>query len=167
MILLITNASRKEECAAAMRKALGEEVVCVSGLQQGAAKLRAGDFAAVVIDQSCADADPTTAESLWRLATGTVISVSFAISSVERIIRDVRAAFARRRHEQVHAARNAQAALRNELAGPVSGILLSSELALSQPALPSAVVEKLRSVHQLALEIKTRLGTPGESAAKL
>jgi hypothetical protein len=168
MVLLISNAKNREECANGMRGALSDEVVCVPGLQQGAAKLRVSEFAAVIVDQSCAEADPAAADSLWRVAaTAPVISVNFAISSLERIGRDVRAALARRRHEQIHAARHAQAALRNELAGPVSGILLSSELALSQPALPTAIVDKLRSVHQLALEIKSRLGTPGELPAKL
>jgi hypothetical protein len=168
MILLISNAKNREECASGMNSALSQEVMCVSGMQQGVAKLRISEFDAVVVDQSCAEGDPVAAESLWRVAASApVISVNFAISSLERIGRDVRAALARRRHEQIHAARHAQAALRNELAGPISGILLSSELALSQPALPSAVVDKLRSVHQLALEIKTRLGAPAESAAKL
>ena len=164
MILLITSAKSREECASALHRALAEEVVGVSGLAQGAAKLRTAEFSAIVVDQSCADVDPGAAESLWKLAgRAPIILVSFAISSVDRMVRDVRAALARRRHEQVHAERNAQAALRNELAGPVSGILLSSELALAQPALPSGVAEKLRSVHQLALEIKSRLGSPNET----
>jgi hypothetical protein len=165
MILVISNAKSREECASALNRALGEETVGASGLQQGAGKLRGNEFTAVVVDQSCAEADPAAAESLWKLAgSAPIIPVTFAISSVERIVRDVRAALARRRQEQLQAARNAQDCLRNELAGPVSGILLSSELALAQPALPSGVIEKLRSVRELALEIKSRLGSPNETS---
>jgi hypothetical protein len=63
--------------------------------------------------------------------------------------------------------RVAQAALRNELTGAISGILLSSELALAQPALPTSVMDKLKSVYQLALQIKSRLGSVDDLPMKL
>lgn len=160
MVLLISAAKNAAECAQAIEKDLGEGVDLISAISQSAARLRAGEYDAVVIDQSLVDAQSSSADALWKHAgTAIPVIVNFAISSVDRIVRDVRSALARRRQEQILAARAAQAALRNELAGAISGILLSSELALSQPAVPAGILEKLRSVHELALQIQSRLGT--------
>ena len=168
MVLLISNSKSKQECVVALEKSLGEQVISVASLQQAGTRLRTGEYSVIIVDQSWAGADPTAADSLWRLAgAAPVLSVNFAISSVERIARDVKAALARRQHEQLHATRAAQAALRNELTGAISGILLSSELALAQPALPTCVVDKLKSVYQLALEIKSRLGSVDDLPMKL
>jgi hypothetical protein len=160
MVLLISAARNAAECAAAIEKDLGESVELISAISQSAAKLRSAEYAAIVVDQSMVDAHPASADTLWKHAgTAIPIFISFAISGVERIVRDVRSALTRRRQEQLLAARAAQAALRNELAGAVSGILLSSELALAQPALPASIADKLRSVHELALQIQSRLGS--------
>ena len=160
MVLLISAAKNATDCAAAIERDLGENVELISAISQSAAKLRSADHVAIIIDQSLVDASPNATDGLWKHAgTAIPLVINFAISGVDRIVRDVRCALARRRQEQLFAARAAQAALRNELAGAVSGILLSSELALAQPAIPASIADKLRSVHELALQIQTRLGT--------
>ena len=160
MFLLVSTSKNISECLALIEKELGETTEHVSTLPQATARLRAGEYTAVVVDQSLFDFDPAASDSLWKNAgTAVPIFVNFAISGSVRVVRDLRAALTRRQKEQLLAARAAQAALRNELTGAISGILLSSELALAQPAVPSAVAEKLRSVHELALQIKSRLGT--------
>lgn len=160
MVLLISSAKNAAECAAAIEKDLGENVEFVSAISQSAAKLRVAEYAAIVVDQSVIDSHAASADSVWKHAgTAIPVIVNFAISGVDRIVRDVRSALARRRQEQILASRAAQAALRNELAGAVSGILLSSELALAQPSIPVTVADKLRSVHELALQIQSRLGS--------
>jgi hypothetical protein len=160
MVLLISASRNSADCLAAIQKELGESAEHITSISQVAAKLRSAEYSAIVVDQSLIDADPASHETVWKHA-GTAIPVflNFAISGVERVIRDLRAALARRQKEQLAAARAAQAALRNELTGAVAGILLSSELALAQPAIPAALADKLRSVHELALELKERLGT--------
>ena len=52
--------------------------------------------------------------------------------------------------------------LRNNLSGDVTGILVSSQLALAEPSLPAAAQSKLRSVCDLAERIRVRLETPGQ-----
>ncbi len=160
MVLLISAAKNAAECAAAIERNLSEKVELISAISQSSVKLRNGDYAAIVIDQSLVDASPLATDTLSK-HSGTAIPVilNFAISGVDRITRDVRSALSRRRQEQLLAARAAQAALRNELASAVSGILLSSELALAQPAIPASIADKLRSVHELALQIQSRLGS--------
>jgi hypothetical protein len=53
-----------------------------------------------------------------------------------------------------------QHALRNELKGTVTALLLSCELALHVPNLQSEAENKMRSVHQLAQEIRLKLESP-------
>ena len=161
MVLLISHSSGVEECARAIEAGIGQPVEVVKTIQQGTSRLRHAEYSAVVVDQAFLDLHPIAAEGLWKHSGMAIpVFVNFAISGVERIVRDVRAALDRRQKEQWNAARAAQTALRNELTGAVAGILLSSELALSQPSLPPAVISKLRSVHELALQIQNRLGGP-------
>src|SRR5438067_391904 len=145
MFLLISASKNSAECLATIEREMGEMAEHVSTIPQATARLRAAEFAAIVVDQSLVDVNPAASDVLWRNAgTAIPILVNFAISGAERIVRDLRAALIRRQREQLIAARAAQAALRNELTGAVSGILLSSELVLAQPALPANVVDKLR-----------------------
>lgn len=161
MVLLVGNSAKISECAMAIERDLGETVESVHTIPQATAKLRTADFAAIVADQSLVEANPTSSDSLWKHAgTAVPVIVNFAINGADRIVRELRAAMTRRQHEHLLAARAAQAALRNELTGAIAGILLSSELALAQPSVPATVADKLRSVHELALQIKSRLGTP-------
>jgi len=159
MVLLISNSRATVVCAAALEKSLGESVEVVTTVPLGTAKLRQREYAAVVVDQAFLDLQPVAAENLWKHSGMAIpVFVNFAICGVDRIVRDVRATLDRRQKEQWNAARAAEASLRNELIGAVTGILLSSELALVQPSLPATVVSKLRSVHELALQIQSRLG---------
>jgi hypothetical protein len=160
MILLISAAKNAANCVSAVEKSTGERVHLVPTLSAGTGMLRTNEFNAVVVDQAFLDLNPISADVLWK-HTGTAIPifVNFAISGAERLVRDVRAALSRREMERLLAAKAAEAALRNELNGAVTGILLSSELALAQPALPPGVITKLQSVHELALQIRTRLGS--------
>ena len=159
MVLVISASKSSADCLAAIEKELGETAEHITAISQVASKLRSAEYSAIVIDQSLIDANPAASDTIWKHAgTAIPVFVSFAISSVDRVIRDLRAALARRQKEQLAAARAAQTALRNELTGAVAGILLSSELALAQPAIPASIADKIRSVHELALELKARLG---------
>jgi hypothetical protein len=129
--------------------------------------LRRETFSAVVIDQVLLDADPVSVDALLR-HTGTAIAMFFnpAIQSSDRVVREVRAALHRSLHQQTIAVQTATRTLRNELKGDVTGILLSSQLALAVPALPAAVEAKLRSVCELAERIRVRLSSVPESKGR-
>ena len=47
--------------------------------------------------------------------------------------------------------------LRNQLRGEVTGILLTSELALRHPAIPSDIAAKLHLVQDMAEKMRARL----------
>jgi hypothetical protein len=162
MILLVTPSERAFECAAALKEATGEEVVVAESLPRAATLLRAECYLAVVLDQYLLEAEPHEAETtLEHLGTAIPVQVNLAISGMERLVREVRAAVQRRRREEGQARQAAIARLHSELSGTVTALLLFSELALETPGLPPAAIEKLQSVRELVKKLRKQL----ESAA--
>jgi hypothetical protein len=159
MILLITSSARAQECAQALQKATTESVQTASTLQQAGVQLRSAEYAAVVIDQFLVEADPDETELVMQhLGTAVALHINFAISGIERVIREVRAALNRRKREAAAARREAEQLLRSELKGTVTALLLSCEMALGVPNLPQTAESKLRSVYDLAREMRTKIG---------
>lgn len=159
MILLITPSARAQECAHAIQQATTENVQVASTLQQAATQLRGSEYAAVVIDQFLVEAEPDETELVMQhLGTAVALHINFAISGVERVIREVRAALNRRKRETVAARREAEQILRSELKGTVTALLLSCEMALGVPNLPQTAENKLRTVYDLAREMRSKIG---------
>lgn len=159
MIVIASAAANARECALALEKQTGKRAVFSSSLRECMHKIQAQEFAAVVLDQVLVDSSTGSMDMLWKHAGGAiVVVVNFAISGSDRVVRETQAALRRRERERTAARAAAEARLRNELTGAVTGILLSSELALKQPELPAVVISKLRSVHELAMQMKARLG---------
>lgn len=131
MILLVTPSERASECAAALHEATSEEVVVAESLVRATTMLRAESYLAVVLDQYLLETEPQEAETaLEHLGTAIPVQVNLAISGMERLVREVRAAVQRRRHEEVIARQAALGRLHSELNSTITALLLSSELAL-------------------------------------
>ena len=159
MIIIASASVNAPDCALALEKSTGQPCVYSSTLRECVHKLQTQDFAAVVLDQVLVDSSPGSMNMLWKHAGGAVIvTVNFAINGADRVVREAHAALRRSEVERATARAAAEARLRNELTGAVTGILLSSELALKQPELPALVASKLRSVRDLAMQMKERLG---------
>ncbi len=158
MILLITSSSRAQQCAMALEQGTGERTHVSGSLKTAIKALRDRQFAAVVIEQALVDADPGDAEVVLA-ETGAAIPVlvNFALSNSDRLVSEVRAALRRRERERSQASREAEAALRSELSEAVTGILLSSQLALATPEVPAAAQVRIRNVYQLAMSMRARL----------
>ncbi len=161
MILLITASTRAQECAAAIERAVNEPTDVCRKLSQAARNLRlTTECSAVVIDQTLTEADPAATDVVLKEAEAAMpVFVNFAICGVDRVVRDVRSALQRRAEERARALREAETHLRSELTEALTGILLSSQLALEVPALPAAVQTRLRSVYQLAMSMRQRLNS--------
>lgn len=158
MILLITSSTRATECAAAVERATKERTQICSRLAMAARTLRSVECSALVIDQNLVDADPAIADAVLNEAeTAIPVFVNFGICGIERVVRDVRSALQRRESERLRAVREAEANLRSQLTEALTGILLSSQLAMEVPAVPAAAQARLRSVYQLAMSIRQRL----------
>ena len=163
MILLITPSAKAETCAEAVRRATNEQVEIASNLRQATVQVRAQEYEAVVIDQFLVDAEPDESDLLVQHVEGGIpVYVNLAISGVERVVRELRAALSRRKKEVSVARKGAELALRSELKGDVTALLLSCEMALNVPDLPSAAAAKIRSVYDLAKEIRLKVGLQQE-----
>jgi hypothetical protein len=101
---------------------------------------------------------------MQHLGAAVPLQINFAISGIERVVREVRAALQRRKREKAAAHRAAACLLRNELSGTVTALLLECELAMKTAGLPANAAEKLRSAHDLAHKLRAQIEnnvTPG------
>ena len=116
-------------------------------------------------NESLAECDPVAADAIWeRSGLAIPLQINFAVSGAARIIREIRAALHRREREQATALQSATASIEKELKNTVSGLLLQSQLALSQSGVPTVVAEKLRLVADLAGTLRQQLSAPPQSA---
>jgi hypothetical protein len=160
MILLITSSSRSAEFSAALETALGEAVETAANAKRALAFLRNSEYTAVVLDEAFVESEPDAIDMLLQHAGMAVpVYVTLAISSAQRVVRDVKTTLRRHEESRLIAIRAAESLLRTELRGAVTGILLSTELALRAPDLPREAADKMRSVCQLASDIRSRLET--------
>jgi hypothetical protein len=159
MILLITPSARAQDCAQALHEATSETAHVAATLRQASAQLRSEEYSAVVVDQSLLEAEPDESDMvLQHLGTAIPVYVNFAISGIARVTRDLRVALRRRKREDLVARREAELGLRNELKGTVTALLLSCEMLLQIPDLSPAAESKMHALHQLAQDMRSKLG---------
>jgi hypothetical protein len=158
MILIVTPNLGAGARAEALRRATGEEIVLAENMRQAATLLGAESYLAVVLDQYLLETEAEETEMVMRhLGTAIPLQVNMAISGVERLAREVRAAVQRRKREEVTARSAAVSSLRSELNDTVTALLLSCKLTLGVAGLPSAAIEKLQSAHELVNRLRSQL----------
>jgi hypothetical protein len=159
MILIITPSARGPECAATLKEATGFDTEWVDNLQQAVARLREQCYSAVVIDQFLVESEPTESDQvLEHLDTAFPVYINFAVSGMERLVREVRSSLHRRRREETQARRSVERQFRSEMCESLTAMLLSCELAMSVPNVPGAAAEKILAVDNLARDMRLRLG---------
>jgi hypothetical protein len=158
MLLVITPSAKARGCAQAIQQVTSEETHVAATLSQALAQLRAQEFVAVLIDQAFLETEPVESDMvLEHIGTAIPVHVNFAISGMDRIVRELRAALRRHKKEVLVVRQEAQQALRNELKSTVTALLLSCEMALRAPDLQSAAEAKMRTVYELAQEVRAKL----------
>jgi len=159
MILLITPSARGQECAVTLQESTGNQTHWAESLQQGGVRLRSQTYLAVVIDEFLLETDlDGSHQMLEHLGTALPVYVNFGISGMERLIREVRAALHRRKREETLARRAVQDQMRSEMSETVTAMLLSCELAMVVPDVPGPAAEKIRTIDNLARELRVQLG---------
>ena len=159
MILLITPSARGPECATILKESTGNETRWAENLQQAVARLREQTYSAVVIDQFLLENEPAESDQvLEHLGTAFPVYLNFAVSGMERLLREVRSALHRRQREEIQARRSVEQQFRSEMCESLTSMLLSCELAMSVPGVPKPAAEKIRAVDNLAREMRLRLG---------
>jgi DNA-binding NtrC family response regulator len=160
-ILMVTGIEGARNCAAVVSAQLGIEVEVAEGRKAALAALRRREFAAVVMDETMAECDPAAAEAVWeRSGLAIPLQINFALSGAARLTREIRAGLHRREREQAVARRAASAAIETELKTTIAGLLLHSQLALSDSEMTSPIAEKLRVVADLAGNLRRQLSAP-------
>jgi hypothetical protein len=143
MILLITPSARGQECTATLKDATGKETHWAENLQQGVALLREHSYSTVVIDQFLIENEPAESDQMLRhLGTAFPVYLSFAVSGMERLLREVRSALHRRKREEIQARRSVEQQIRSEMSESLTAMLLSCDLAMAVPGVPDPVAEK-------------------------
>ena len=155
-ILLIASQSVALPIARALRLDLDAAIEIAANRRAALAALRRGEFALVLVDENLAAIDNVAIDLLYQNARGAlVVEINLTLSSTGRILRQARAALARRAQDQAQARAAAAALLQNELNATLAGLLLESELALRQAS--PAQAPKLRQLVQLAGDLRQLL----------
>lgn len=160
-ILMVTGVGGAKDCAETAGARLGIEVQVAAGRKAALDALRAGEFLAVVVDETLAKCDPAAAEAIWEHAGLAIpLQINFAVCGEARLVREIRAGLRRREREQMLSRRAAAAAMETEMNSTLAGLLLNSQLALSGSGVPSLVAEKLRVIAELAETLRRQLTAP-------
>jgi hypothetical protein len=158
MILLITPSATGQQCAESLYAATGQETHWAQSLQEAATCLREQTFSAAVIDQFLLETEPEESDQMIEhLGTAFPVYLNFAITGMERLVREVRSALHRRKREELAARRSVAEQMHSEMCETLTAMLLSCELAMSVPDVPSPAAEKIRTIDNLARELRLRL----------
>ena len=158
MILLITTSSAGPDCAESLYTITGQETHWAQSLQEGATRLREQAYSAAVIDQFLMETEPEESEQMLdHLGTAFPVYVNFAVTGKERLMREVRSALHRRKREEAAARRAVAEQMNSEMRETLTAMLLSCELAMAVPGVPMPAAEKIRSIDNLARELRLRL----------
>jgi len=158
MILLITPQSRGPEFADALYAATTQETHWAQSLQESAVRLREQSYSAAVIDQFLLETEPEESDHvLEHLGTAYPVYVNFALTGMDRLLREVRSALHRRKREELAARRAVAEQMHCEMRETLTAMLLSCELAMAVPDVPNLAAEKIRTIDNLARELRLRL----------
>jgi hypothetical protein len=158
MILLITPSATGAQCAESLHAATSKEIHWASTVQEAAARLRERTYSAAVIDQFLLETEPEESDQMIEhLGTAFPVYINFAVTNMERLLREVRSALHRRKREEAAARRAVAEQMHSELSETLTAMLLSCELAMSVPDVPDLATEKIRAIDNLARELHLRL----------
>lgn len=160
-VLVVSALSGAKDCAAAIMQQMGLDVDVMPGWREAIEVLRFEAYVVVIVDDALAEGDPRGAEVLWKMAGLAIpMQVNFALTGAARLVRDLRAALARREQEQGAAQRAALQAVESDLRNTVSGLLLHSQLALRETPSSPQLEQRLRVMAELVGNLKQKLDLP-------
>lgn len=158
MILLITPQSRGPELASLVQAHLSQETQWAPTVQEAATHLRERPYSAAIIDQFLLETDPDESDQMIEhLGTAYPVYINFAVTGLDRLVREVRSALYRRNREELAARRAVAEQMQSEMRETLTVMLLSCELAMSVPDVPLLAAEKIRTIDTLARELRLRL----------
>ena len=158
MILLITPQSRGPELASLVQANTSQETQWAQTVQEAATRLRERPYSAAIIDQFLLETEPDESDQMIEhLGTAFPVYINFAVTGLDRLVREVRSALHRRNREELAARRSIAEQMQSEMRETLTVMLLSCELAMSVPDIPRLAAEKIRTIDTLARELRLRL----------
>jgi hypothetical protein len=158
MILLITPSARGQECADSLNHATGLETHWSQTLQDAVGRFRERAYSAAIIDQFLLETEPHESDQMIEhMGTAFPVYINFAVTGMERLLREVRSALHRRKREETAARRAVVEQMHSEMRETLTAMLLSCELAMSVPDVPVPAAEKIRAIDNLARDLRLRL----------
>lgn len=158
MILLLSPYQNAQECAAQIQRATRDKVQIANTIRLAMSALRDQQFAMVIADENLIESTPGSSDALLqRMETSVPLIVDMACLRPEKVAKLALAAQTRRQLEFEIARKQAVEELRSEMKSDLTGLLISSELALKTQKLPSATGDKLLAVLEIARRMQTRL----------
>jgi hypothetical protein len=158
MILLITPQSRGPELASLVQANTSQETQWAQTVQEAATHLRERPYSAAIIDQFLLETEPDESDQMIEhLGTAFPVYINFAVTGLDRLVREVRSALHRRNREELAARRSIAEQMQSEMRETLTVMLLSCELAMSVPDIPRLAAEKIRTIDTLARELRLRL----------
>ena len=158
MILLITPSATGQQCAECLYAETSQETHWAQSLQEAATRLREQPYSAAVIDQFLLETEPEESDQMIEhLGTAFPVYINFAVTGMERLLREVRSALHRRKREEIAALRTVVEQMNSEMRESLTAMMLSCELAMSVPDVPFPAAEKIRVIDNLARAMRLRL----------
>lgn len=158
MILLITSSAIGSQCAESLYAATGQQTHWAQSLQEAATCLREQTYSAAVIDQFLLETEPEESDQMIEhLGCSYPVYVNFAVTGMPRLVREVSSALHRRKREESAVRRSMAQQMNSEMREALTAMLLSCELAMSVPDVPGPAAEKIRTIDNLARELRLRL----------
>jgi hypothetical protein len=158
MILLITPQSRGPELASLVQANLSQETQWAQTVQEATTRMRERSYSAAIIDQFLLETEPEESDQMVEhLGTAYPVYINFAVTGLDRLVREVRSALHRRNREELAARRAIAEQMQSEMRETLTVMLLSCELAMSVPDVPLLAAEKIRTIDTLARELRLRL----------
>ncbi len=158
MILLITPSVNGLQCAESVFAETSQETHWAQSLQEAATCLRERTYSAAIIDQFLLETEPEESDQMIEhLGTAFPVYINFAVTGLERLLREVRSALHRRKREESAALQAVVEQMNSEMRETLTAMLLSCELAMSVPNVPLPAAEKIRAIDDLARAMRLRL----------
>jgi len=137
---------------------LSRETQWVQTVQEATSRLRERPYSAAIIDQFLLETEPDESDQMIEhLGTAYPVYINFAVTGLDRLVREVRSALHRRNREELAARRAIAEQMQSEMRETLTVMLLSCELAMSVRDVPLLAAEKIRTIDTLARELRLRL----------
>ncbi|ADV81614.1 hypothetical protein [Terriglobus saanensis] len=157
-VLILTAMEGAENLAGVLSREADVTVQVARNWMSALAVLRREAFTIVLVDSALAQTQPGSMETLWERADLAVpLELNIAELGADRLIRQICGILARREQEYVLARKAAGLEIEEELRSHVTGLLLESDLMLSEQAISPIVRQRLVTLRELADGLRVRL----------